>query len=342
MFKNENVYELQKELVKDNLDAYLILTTDPHFDEYIASKFLSERLYFAPFTGSAGELLVTRTNAYLFTDGRYWIQASKELDGTCVTLVKKGDIGVPSLEEFIIQKGLKNIGCDLSMVSINMGETFLDLDLNLVDKSYRYLVKDLPSLSKAKVFKLSDNLNTLTYKEKINNVLNEVKVNRCEAHFISSLDDIAWILNLRCSDIECTPVFYSYLYLSKDYGNHLFIDLDKIDFKIDGVTIHPYEDAFKFLEEHKDVKTLVDKNRTSLKVTSILNKVKFKANPSVLMKAIKGPVEIENIKRIQAIDGVSLLKFQKYLEEHINDGLSEYDLSQYLDNLRLFLLVSVL
>lgn len=335
MFKNENVYKLQKQLVKDNLDGYLILTTDPHFSEYIAPAFLAERLYFAPFTGSAGELLITKDNAYLFTDGRYWIQASKQLEGTCVTLVRKGDKGVLPLPLFIKDLGLKNIGSDLTLVSIGMGDSLSEYGINLVDKSYRDLVEDLPSLGKDKVYKLDAQLNSLTYEEKIDEILNKVEAFNCEAHFISSLDDIAWILNLRCSDIACCPVFYSYLYLSRVNGNHLFIDKDKIDFEIPGVEIHSYDEAFNFLKSHKDTKTLLDKGRTSLKVTSILSSYKFKMNPSQRMKAIKGAVEINNIKRIQALDGVCLLKFQKYLEEHIEDNLTEYQLAMYLDNLRL-------
>ena len=335
MFKNENVYKLQKQLTKDGLDAYLILTTDPHFSEYIAPRFLAERLYFAPFTGSAGQLLVTKDDAYLFTDGRYWIQAGKQLDGTCVKLVKEGDIGVLPLEKFIKHLGINELAVDLTMVSVTMGNTFDELGIKLVDKSYRELVEDLPELSKDKIFALPSNLHTLTTSEKIDEILKEVEDYNCEAHFISTLDDIAWILNSRGKDIECTPVFYSYLYLSRKYGNHLFIDLDKIDFEIEGVQVHPYSETFAFLKKHNDVKTLIDKNRTSLKVVSILNKIKFKANPSVTLKATKGPVEIENTKRIQAIDGVCLLKFQKYLEEHLKDNLTEFEYSQYLDNLRL-------
>ena len=335
MFKNENVSKLQMALKKDGLDAYLILTTDPHFSEYVAPHFLDERLYFCPFTGSAGELLITQDKAYLFTDGRYWIQASKQLSGTSVELVKKGDIGVPALEVFMNQLGLKKVASDLSMVSISLGEVLEERGIELVDKSYRSLVENLPPLGKDKLFKLDQKLNTLTHEQKIENVLKECEELGCSANFISSLDDIAWILNSRCKDIAHSPVFYSYLYLSRTNGNHLFIDMDKLDYEIEGVEVHPYEEAFNFLEAHKDTKTLLDRSRTSLKVTNILESYKFAMNPSQRMKAIKGEVEIENIKRIQALDGVCLLKFQKYLEEHLDDNLSEYDLSLYLDNLRL-------
>ena len=104
MFKKENLIKLQKELKKDNVEAFLILTSDPHGSEYCADHFLELRKYFCPFSGSAGQLLILQNEAYLFTDGRYWIQAKKELENSGITLVRDGDKGAPTLIELIKSK----------------------------------------------------------------------------------------------------------------------------------------------------------------------------------------------------------------------------------------------
>lgn len=335
MYKNENLKLIQDELKKDNIEAYLIFTSDPHFSEYIASFYLDERKFFCPFSGSAGEVLITQNGAYLFTDGRYWLQAEKELDSTPIKLVKKGDKGVLPLDKFIKSLNIKSLAIDFSMLNKFDYQKFIDNKIELIDKSYKYLVKDLKELPKDKVFSLKEELNTYSYKEKIEKILSSLKEEEVEATLISPLDDIAYILNLRGNDIPCNPVFYSYLYLSKNYGNHLFIDLDKIDFKLEGIEFHKYKEVFSFLKEHNKIKTLLDPFKSSMKIISCLDNIKFNQNPSYVLKAVKLEKEVSNLKRIQALDGVALVKFQKYLEENLSKNLTELDYSNKLEEYRL-------
>ncbi len=331
MYKNENVIKLQNKLKEENISAYLIYTSDPHFSEYAASHFLDVRKYFCPFSGSAGEVLITQNEAFLFADGRYWIQAGKELEGSLVKVVKKGDKGVLPLEKFIKSLNIDEIAVDFSFLSSKDKSRFDLNNIKLIDKDYSYLVEDLTPLPIDKVFKLNDELNTLTSKEKINNILNSINE---DGIVISTLDDIAWILNIRGNDVSCNPVFYSYLYLSKTNGNHLFINKDKIDFALNDVEIHEYNEVFEFLK-NIDSSILLDSFKTNLKIITSCKNHFLGKNPSTLMKAIKGEKEIENIKKIQAIDGLALLKFQKYLEENLSRNFSEYDYSEKLKEFRL-------
>lgn len=336
IYKNENLTLLQNELKKDDIDGYLVLTTDPHFNEYIAPFYKEERLFLAPFSGSAGEVLITKNETYLFVDGRYYIQGEKQIEGTPIKLVKVGAPNVLPLNKFIKSLGIKKLAISFDVLNKGMYESFIKEDVSLIDKSYRYLNKEYTPISKDKLFALREGLFTLTYKEKIEEIYKKVEEIGAEANFISSLDDIAWILNLRGNDIPNNPVFYSYLYLSKG-KNVLFIDKDKLDIVLEGIEVKPYEEVFSFLKEHKDTKTLLDLSKTSMKTISCFNKesIIFGSNPSYLMKSIKGIKEVENTKRIQALDGVALLKFQKYLEENISKNLNEYDYSEVLKGFRL-------
>lgn len=334
MFKIENLKRLQNKLKENQLKGYIIPTSDPHDNEYIADYYMAERLFFAPFTGDAGDLLVTQSNAYLFTDGRFFIQAEKELKGSGITLMKCGEKGVLSLNEFIKENKMFPLGINTTLVTAGFMDSLMCDDGKFVESDYSYLVEDRPALTKNKVFKLDDNLNTLTYKEKIDLIIKETEKQGAFANLVTTLDDIAYILNLRGSDIKCNPVFYSYLYISKILGTHLFIDKEKIDFELDGITIHGYDEIYDFVRANALVSTLIDGKRINASLSScIANKV-MGANPSYLMKAIKGKKEIENTKEIQILDGVAMVKFGYFLKKNLNKNLTEYDYSEQLEKYR--------
>jgi len=334
MFKKENLIELQGNLKKDHLKAYLILTSDPHDNEYISDYYFAERLYFSPFTGDAGQLLVTVDKAFLFTDGRFFIQAEKQLKDSGITLMKIGEKDVPTLQEFIKSNKLYPLGLNLWNTNANLYSSLINADSIIIDKDYSNLVQNRPAMPVEKVFKLSDDLNTFNYKEKINLTLKELDKLGAKANLITTLDDIAWTLNLRGNDIACNPVFYSYLYISKELGTHLFIELKKIDFNLDGVVIHPYNDITKFINEHANVLTLIDKGRVNAKLYNILKNKIYGHNPAYLMKAIKGEKEIKNTKEIQILDGVAMVKFGYFLKNNLENNLTEFDYSEKLEKFR--------
>lgn len=335
MFKKENLILLQQKIKESGLKGYLILTGDPHNSEYAADYFLELRKYFCPFSGSAGELLVLENDAYLFADGRYWIQAENELAGSGIKVVRCGDKGALNFDEFIAKNKISPLGVDLKYFVENQYLKFKQLNIDVKDVDFSNLIKNRPALSKNKLFELSSNLNTLTREEKIENIYKKIKEAGAEANLITTLDDIAWILNIRGNDIPNNPVFYSYLFLSEKLGNHLFIDKSKVLFKIDGINLHDYDEIDQFLSKIGDCEVLLDPNRVNAHLYNLVKNPVAGTNPSYLMKCIKGVKEAENIKRIQAVDGLALVKFKKYLKENLDKGLSEFQYSEKLKEYRL-------
>ncbi len=334
MFELKNLKELQKKLKEDGLKAYLIVTADPHTSEYTADYFFSERLFFCPFTGDAGQVLVTKDKAYLFTDGRFFIQAANELKGSGIELMKIGEKGVLPLNEFIKEEDLYPLGVNTLMISENFYKSVLVENKKVVNADYSSLIKNRPSMPEDKLFSLDESLFSLTRDEKIKEIIEKTEKAGAKANLVTTLDDIAWILNIRGNDIPDNPVFYSYLYLSKE-GNHLFIDESKLtNVRLNNITVHPYEEIESFLEKNKDVKTLVDPNRVNAKLFNILRKPVIGHNPSYLMKSVKGPKEILNSKETQIIDGVAMLKFIDFIDTNLNKNLSEYDYSEALRGFR--------
>ncbi len=319
---------------EDGLKAYLIVTGDPHNSEEPAPHFAAERRYFCPFDGDNAYVLITQDEALLFTDGRFFVSAEEELKGSYFKLMKLYTPGYPSPEELILQNHLYPLGTNLLLISPSELEE-LSKGGVVVDKDYSVLLPEIPPLPSTKLWRFDDpSYNDLTREQKLQKVLEETSNEGAEAHLLTTLDDIAYLLNVRGNDIPYTPVFYSYLYLSVKEGVHLFLQPGRLDFEISGVTIHPYEDIFTFLSSRKEVKTLVDVSQANAKVCSLLDNILPGKAPSRMMKAIKGPKEIENIKAIQAEDGVALLKFIAYLDEHVNDGLTEWDFAKKLGEFR--------
>ncbi len=333
-YSNEHVDALRKKMKEDGLKAYLIVTGDPHNSEEPAPHFAAERRYLCPFDGDNAYVLITQDDALLFTDGRFFVSAEEELKGSYFKLMKLYTPGYPSPEELIQLESLYPLGTNLLLISPSELEE-LSKGGRVVDADYSSLLPELPSLPVSKLWRFDDPVyNDLTRKEKLDKVLEEVSRQGAEAHLLTTLDDIAYLLNARGDDIPYTPVFYSYLYFSLKEGVHLFIEDGRVDFPMPEVEIHPYEEIFEFLAKRKDVKTLLDVDQANAKVCSLLHNILPGKSPSRMMKAIKGPKEIENIKRIQAEDGVAMLKFIAFVDEHKNDGLSEWDFAEKLGQFR--------
>lgn len=335
MYKNSHIKKLKQILKDHNLDAYIIFTSDPHNSEYISDEFLSLRKYFCPFSGSAGQVLVTKNKSYLLADGRYWIQAEKELIDTPIELVKLGDKNAPSLITLLKENNIHSIGVDMRLITQNYAKTLQNEGFKLSNLNLYELIDIKFDKNKGKIFKLDDDLFTLTHQEKIQKIYKELDEIGAVSHLITTLDDIAYILNIRGKDIPNNPVFYSHLYLSKKFGNYLFVDKSKIDFEIEGVKIFDYNSIESFLMYHQEIPTLIDPNRANAFIYNLLLKPINGINPSYLMKAIKGEKEIKNTKEIQALDGVALLKFTKFLKENVKNNLTEYEYSEKLKEFRL-------
>ncbi len=335
---DERIQSLQKRMKKDGLMAYIIPATDPHMSEESASRFTKERFYFCSFKGNDGTLLVTQEKSYLYTDGRYWTEAEGELKGTSCILVYAGKAGVPSMSEFIKKEKLYPLGIDASLFSYgDLKNFYLDDEHKIRQVSYRFLVEDLPSLPNGKIWKVDEALLSTTRKERIDLAMDETEKKGAKSLIIPTLDDISYILGYRGSDIPCTPVFYSYLYIGEDRIPHLFIDQEKLpeEGMPDDIIIHPYDSFYDYLKEKSTVKTLVDKSNTNARICSLLKNKVFQNNPTIRQKSIKGAVEVKNTKEIQAIDGIAVLKLMKFIDDNIEKGnLDEYVCAKYIDDAR--------
>lgn len=342
-----------RDLMKDNkIDLYMVPTADYHNSEYVGEHF-KERAFLTGFTGSAGTALVKEDKAGLWTDGRYFLQAGNQLKGSGVDLYKMGEPNVPTINEFV-ESELKEggvLGFDgrsvpfgdgvelESIVKAKNGSIVYDLDL--VDEVW----EDRPPLSEEPIFYLDEKYSGESAASKIERVRAQMKKFGAEAHIITTLDDTGWLLNIRGRDVEYFPLIlcYSIVYNDKVV---LYINEDKISDEIkailvkDNVVIKPYNDIY---EDVKSLKTsvLVDPDRLNYAMYKNIPesvKVVEAMNPTILMKAIKNDVEIDNIIKAHIKDGIAHTKFIYWMKELVKNGKiseeTEMSASDKLESLR--------
>lgn len=333
-----NLAKVQALMKRDGIKAYVVPVTDPHQSEYVADRYSKERMSLCSFKGSDGTLLVTQDEAFIYTDGRYWIEAEGELEGTNTKLVKMGDFGVPSIMSFIRDNDLYPLAMDFSNVSIHDFALFNRNAGKIVDKSYRDDIIEREIVPFSKIWKVDQKLLSTTYQERISLVCKELKKQGVDGTLICSLDDIAYLTGWRADDVECTPVFIGYMYIDVDGSVVLFIHSDSQPEVLPNTKICAYDDVWKFLDTIKDKKILIDPKRSNQKVVSALNHPVLKPNPSQLQKSIKGAIEIENTKEIHKLDSIAVLKIWKWVEEHIKkngEKHSEFEIASLVDSYRL-------
>lgn len=343
---NENIKIIQNKLKELNVGAYIVPTNDYHSSEYVSSYF-KERVFLSGFTGSQGTLLISQDNAYLFVDGRYFIQAENQIKDTKITLMKMGEKGVPSLDELlkeIIKEG-ENLGVNAKYISIKEGHKYEALIEEKKGKLISLdLVKDLwndrPLLPKDKLWILIDKYAGESTSTKLNRIREEMDKVGASNHLLTVLDDIAWTLNLRGNDIPCNPVFLSYLLINKEEAT-LYIDLDKIDEDVknylssNNVKIKEYDEIYNDLRNING-KILLDDSKVNYSLyLNINNEIIAKDNPTLLFKAIKNDVEVQNLIKAHIKDGVALTKFMYWLKTNVGHiKMSEICAQDYLYELR--------
>lgn len=328
------------------IDYYMIPTADFHNSEYVHDYFKC-REFMSGFTGSNGTLVVSKKEARLWTDGRYFIQCEKEIAGSDIQMMKMAEAGVPTITEYLQNemKAGEVLGFDGRCVDVstylNFQEKLKDItykmDADLVDK----LWADRPALPASPLFYIPDEIAGVSIADKLIQV--RAKLDDCDGIFLSKLDDIMWLYNVRANDVECNPVALSYSYVSKDKAV-LFIqdkaDISKVEDALlnAGVEIRSYEDAFTYSEGLKGNKVLLDKSATSAMVASKLekdNELVYGENPTILLKAVKNPTEIEHMRKYYLLDSLALTKFIYWLKQYPNkEELDECMLADKLDGLR--------
>ncbi|WP_300357499.1 aminopeptidase P family protein [Fusobacterium sp.] len=351
MTTNEKVKEIRKLMIENNIDIYIIPSSDYHQSEDV-NEYFRCREFVSGFTGSAGTLVITKKDSYLWTDGRYFIQAEKELSGTEIKLCKSGTEGTPTIIEFLKNNLEKDetLGFDGKVVSYNEMVNYKKVcDENEAKIEVKYdfvgeIWKDRPSLSKEKIFLLDIKYSGEDVKNKLKRVRKVMEEEKVDIHVISSLDDIAWLFNIRGNDIPCNPVVLSYAIINKE-KTFLFIDREKIGedenkyFIENEIEIKDYFEFYDYLKNiNDDKRVMLDYNRINSAIYSNLSndvKRKNRINPTQEFKAIKNEIEIKNIIEAHVKDGVAFTKFMYWLKNNIGkEEITEISASDMLEKFR--------
>lgn len=344
----ERIAKLREVMGKAGLDAYLVPTADFHESEYVGAHFKA-RAWLSGFEGSAGTLLVERNSARLWTDGRYFIAAAQQLEGSDIELMRMGEEGVPALEEYL-ETSLPEggvLGFDGRVIHAALGEKLmrliqkkggrLEIERDLVDEVW----KDRPPLSARAAYFLEEQYAGESRVSKLARLREQMAEKGATAHVLTSLDDIAWLMNLRGDDVEYNPVVLSYALITPSaavlYANKVVFSEYMIrDLKQDGVTLRPYDQIYQDLKAlgHED-KVLLDKGRVNYAIFRRLDGVGAlinEMNPTTQMKAIKNSVELENLRRSHLKDGVAFTHFMYWLKTHVGKmPITEISASDYLE-----------
>lgn len=338
----EKLEKLRELMRNQHVDALIVMSADPHMSEYLPD-YWKARQWLSGFSGSVGTLVVTQNFAGLWADGRYWVQAEQQLIGTGFDLQKLTS-DESSTHLAWIEKNLK----PESVIVVN-GHTLSIQQFKALEHTARVnnykletqqdLVGEIwlnrPELPSKKIHFMPEGLNALSRKEKIQAIRETLHSKNIAGHFISSLDDIAWILNARGQDVEYNPVFLSHLYVSAKQ-TVLFIDAEKVDVSIqqalatDGIEIRNYQDTAQFLANISDASVLLDPAKVSIFHEQAIAKdirVIYDINPSTLFKSRKHESEIAHIRHAMIKDGIALCHFFHWLEKTLHHGESISELT---------------
>lgn len=342
----ERIAALRKEMNEAGVKAVILPRTDAHLSEYISDHWHIVR-YLSGFTGSAGTMVVTDKEALLWVDSRYFLQGAQQIEGTGIVLMKDGLPDTPSIVEYLcehLSKGNK-VGINGMLMSIdetaalrsrlNAAGVKLDVDFDPIDRIWA----DRPALPSDKIFIHDEKYAGESASAKIARILDSAKAQGAQAYFTSALDEIAWLLNIRSSDVPCNPVATSFLYVAPT-GSTLFVDEAKMTPEVKaylaeaGVAVAPYTAVLQALAAlPADVKVLLSGSRASGAIAHVLEGRYVKGDsPVALPKAIKNDVQIAGIRQAHLRDGVAMVRSLMEIERIMAaDGhLTEMDVADIL------------
>lgn len=346
---NEKINLLRKEMTKENISLYIIPTSDFHDSEYVSPYFMT-RKFLSGFTGSAGTLVVSPKEAVLFTDGRYFIQAERELSGSDITLMKSGEEGVPTVSEYaekILGNG-ENIGFDGRVITTRSAKRYAEIaekkggkvicGFDLADRVW----EDRPPLEHTEIYILDEKFSGKSCADKLSEVSKKMAEKSADVHIITALDDISWLFNVRADDVECCPVALSYAVITENKAllfaeENACGDSVKAYLKANGVELLPYNDIYEYVKKLSGKSVLLDESRVNYRIFSLLGDCRIIncENPETLLKAVKNPIEIENIRKAHLWDGIAVTKFMYRLKKNIGKvPITEFEAAEQIDGLR--------
>ena len=330
--------------------AWIVTGGDPHMSEYVAARWRT-REFFSGFTGSAGILVVTAEKAGLWTDFRYWIQAAKELDGSGVDLFKAGHPGTIPFIDWIaseLNPGEK-AACEASTVSLTQAREWSDRlktrGIALIDGGDipEALWSDRPAYPSTELYALPLSLAGVDRKEKIDEVRLLLEKKDCGGTFLSSLDDIAWLLNIRAMDVTMNPVALAYCWISRD-ETILFTEKSRMadgtqkELTDDRITIRPYSDYDGFLRKLKKGRVYLSEERNSWRIGNSLPPEVERVDGTDLtavLKSKKNSVEIDCFHKAMVEDGIAMVNFLSWIKKAVRENsLSEVDVAVRLREFR--------
>ena len=347
----QRIEQLRVRMKQEGIDYYIVPTADFHHSEYV-NDYFKVREFLSGFTVSNGTLVISADEAGLWTDGRYFVQAERELEGSDIVLYRMGEENVPKIEEYLgknVKEG-QTIGFDGRVVSASFGKEIakavkdknvkLVYDTDMVDA----LWQERPKLPAGKLWIVPEALCGETVSQKLAKVREKMAEEKAEHLLISKLDDIMWLYNIRGNDIDCNPVALSYAFISMDEAV-LFVQKKAVTeevaayLKKNGIVCKDYDEIVPFIQQYtlkgKIWCAVTDINFLLYQLAAERGELVEKANPTELLKAVKNLVELENIRKYYLLDSVVLTKFLFWVKEHIGkEPLDEYGLAVKLDAMR--------
>ena len=341
------VEKLRGYMKKKKLDAFIIPSNDPHMSEYTPAHWQC-RQWISGFNGSAGTAVVTLEKAALWTDSRYFLAAGQQLEGTPFTLMKDGLPDTPSIGTWLAETLSENAkaGIDGSLCTpamLKMLESELSprgISAELCEDPFNEVWNNRPELPTDKI-----EVHPLKYAgesaaNKIHRLLGKARENGCDAMLLTALDEIAWTLNLRGIDVECNPVFVSYLLLS-DRQNVLFVNPAKVSdevrehLSLSGVKTMPYTAVADAVKNLHACRTMIS-NKANCAIKSLFNDGECVIMPSIAeeMKAVKNSAEIAGFHSAMLRDGVAMVTFLSRLKSEVKKGITEMGVDRLLTSLR--------
>ena len=346
----ERIKRLRGMMQQQGIAAFIIPSTDPHISEYVAPHWQA-REWFSGFTGSAGTLVVTRDEAGLWTDSRYFLQAAAQLEGSGICLYKEGLPDTPDIPTYLATHADRSlpVGYDAEVCADSYAERLRRLlsersiAITHVNDPYQGIWTNRPPRPDGKAYIYKVAYAGQSCDEKLGILRREMDSQGCDALLLAALDEIAWTLNIRGNDIHCNPVAVCYLLIGKEKAI-LFIDPEKTNcelnayLKENGVETRPYADFWTHIAGTAYGTVWADSDKTNARAMSLLaarNNLLRQPSPVALLKAVRNATEIEGLHHAMQRDGVALVKFLKWLEEAVpQGGQTEISVSRKLQELR--------
>lgn len=330
----ERIKSLRQQMAAEGISAFIVPSTDPHSGEYVPAHWES-RKWISGFTGSAGTAVITLSDGGLWTDSRYFLQAADQLQGSGLTLFKDRLPETPSIAEWLgsVLKTGDKVGIDGWVNSISEAMQLkkalqsYGLELVTVDDPFHTLWKDRPSLPLDPPFILPLEYSGEPCKQKIGRIRKVLQEEGAKGLLISALDEIAWVLNMRGTDVHCNPVFVGYLLITADAAT-LYIHPDKLTAETrsylteNQIQAKGYSQVAQDLEEYKEENLQLSgsTNYALYQAASLHSKVLLHDSPVLYMKAIKNETEITGFHQAMLRDGVAMVNFLYWLEEAVKSG----------------------